>query len=259
MRANLGGPKAKTGKLNGGPLAEGPWQWDQATMGSRHNHLLGLVRAWREEPDPDKLVAKAWKYIERHGIPLGRGPGEDPIDDAELREMAVGAVEKFDDDRPAAEAVEGNGVEDWVECRMLVAITECWATSRGRGPVHGGGPHRCDGHAAGNVRVGLWAQPGAVSGLMQRTNLTVLLVGGTGFGGRKGTSLDVCRSVFRFTYPDLDRLWLVGVASGEAIAGHYTRLEAAGKQEPRPAGRDGVRAVADHHGSTRQHALPRAS
>jgi Protein of unknown function (DUF3987)/Bifunctional DNA primase/polymerase, N-terminal len=60
-------------------------------------------------------------------------------------------------------------------------------------------------------------------GSMQRTNLSVLLVGETGFRGRKGTGLDVARSVFRLAYPDLDALWLVGAASGEAITGHLGR------------------------------------
>lgn len=60
-------------------------------------------------------------------------------------------------------------------------------------------------------------------GSLQRANLSVLLVGATGFAGRKGTALDVARSVFRLAYPDLDALWLVGVASGEAITGHLGR------------------------------------
>jgi hypothetical protein len=62
-------------------------------------------------------------------------------------------------------------------------------------------------------------------GSQQRTNLSVLLVGATGFGGRKGTALDQGRAVFRLAYPDLDGLWLVGVASGEAITGHLGRHE----------------------------------
>lgn len=60
-------------------------------------------------------------------------------------------------------------------------------------------------------------------GSMQRTNLSVLLVGETGFRGRKGTGLDVSRSVFGLAYPELADLWLVGVASGEAISGHLGR------------------------------------
>jgi Bifunctional DNA primase/polymerase, N-terminal/Primase C terminal 1 (PriCT-1) len=60
-------------------------------------------------------------------------------------------------------------------------------------------------------------------GSMQRANLSVLLVGGTGFSGRKGTALDLSRTVFHLAYPDLDELWLVGVASGEAISGHLER------------------------------------
>ncbi|MEJ7697130.1 MAG: DUF3987 domain-containing protein [Candidatus Limnocylindrales bacterium] len=60
-------------------------------------------------------------------------------------------------------------------------------------------------------------------GSLQRSNTSVLLVGATGFGGRKGTALDLARSVFRLAYPELDALWLVGVASGEAIAGHLVR------------------------------------
>ena len=61
-------------------------------------------------------------------------------------------------------------------------------------------------------------------GSLQRTNLSILLVGETG-RGRKGTSLAVARGVFRLAYPDLDALWLVGVASGEAISGHMERHE----------------------------------
>jgi hypothetical protein len=60
-------------------------------------------------------------------------------------------------------------------------------------------------------------------GSMQRTNLSLLLVGETGFRGRKGTGLDVGRSVFRLAYPELDSIWLVGAASGEAITGHLGR------------------------------------
>ncbi len=60
-------------------------------------------------------------------------------------------------------------------------------------------------------------------GSLQRSNTSILLVGATGFGGRKGTALDLARSVFRLAYPELDALWLVGVASGEAITGHLVR------------------------------------
>jgi len=62
-------------------------------------------------------------------------------------------------------------------------------------------------------------------GSQQRTNLSLLLVGGTGFGGRKGTALDVGRAVFRLAYPELEKLWLVGAASGEAITGHLARKD----------------------------------
>lgn len=62
-------------------------------------------------------------------------------------------------------------------------------------------------------------------GSQQRANLSVLLAGETGFRGRKGTGLDIGRAVFRMAYPDLEALWLVGVASGEAIAGHLQRHE----------------------------------
>ena len=62
-------------------------------------------------------------------------------------------------------------------------------------------------------------------GSMQRTNLAVLLVGATGFAGRKGTALSVCRSVFGQAYPELGKLYLPGVASGEAITGHYSRTD----------------------------------
>jgi hypothetical protein len=60
-------------------------------------------------------------------------------------------------------------------------------------------------------------------GSLQRTNLSVLLVGETGMRGRKGTGLDIGRAVFRLAYPPLADLWLVGVASGEAITGHLGR------------------------------------
>ena len=60
-------------------------------------------------------------------------------------------------------------------------------------------------------------------GSLQRTNLSVVLVGETGFRGRKGTALELGRGVFRLAYPSLAELWLVGVASGEAITGHFDR------------------------------------
>jgi hypothetical protein len=63
-------------------------------------------------------------------------------------------------------------------------------------------------------------------GSLQRTNLSLLLVGETGFRGRKGTTLDVARGVFGLAYPELEGLWLPGVASGEAITGHLGRHEA---------------------------------
>ena len=72
-------------------------------------------------------------------------------------------------------------------------------------------------------------------GSLQRTNLSVLLVGDTGHRGRKGTALDIARAVFRLAYPALADLWLVGVASGEAIAGHLTREDARAKTEHRPS------------------------
>ena len=68
-------------------------------------------------------------------------------------------------------------------------------------------------------------------GSQQRTNLSTVLVGATGFGGRKGTALDQGRAIFRLAYPDLANLWLVGVASGEAITGHLGRHDG---QEGRP-------------------------
>ena len=67
--------------------------------------------------------------------------------------------------------------------------------------------------------------PMLYQGSRQRTNLSLLLVGETGFRGRKGTALDVERGVFALAYPDLAGLWLVGVASGEAITGHLGRHE----------------------------------
>jgi hypothetical protein len=62
-------------------------------------------------------------------------------------------------------------------------------------------------------------------GSQQKTNLSIVIVGGTGFSGRKGTGLEVSRSVYRLAYPELEELWLVGVASGEAITGHFGRHE----------------------------------
>lgn len=62
-------------------------------------------------------------------------------------------------------------------------------------------------------------------GSQQRANLSVLLVGETGNRGRKGTALDVARAAFRLAYPELEQLWLVGVASGEAVTGHMARHE----------------------------------
>lgn len=72
-------------------------------------------------------------------------------------------------------------------------------------------------------------------GSRQRTDLFVLLAGATGFGGRKGTILDVSRGAMNRAYPDLDGLWLVGVASGEAIAGHLIREAAKAETARRPA------------------------
>jgi hypothetical protein len=69
-------------------------------------------------------------------------------------------------------------------------------------------------------------------GSQQRTNLSFLLVGETGMRGRKGTGLDIGRAVFRLAYPPLADLWLVGVASGEAITGHLGRHDG---QDGRPA------------------------
>jgi hypothetical protein len=68
-------------------------------------------------------------------------------------------------------------------------------------------------------------------GGLQRTNLSVLLVGRTGMAGRKGTSLDIGRDVARLVYPELAKLWLVGVASGEGITGHLRRFDG---QDGRP-------------------------
>jgi hypothetical protein len=70
-------------------------------------------------------------------------------------------------------------------------------------------------------------------GSRQATNLSVLLVGETGMRGRKGTALDVGRAVFRLAYPTLEKLWMVGVASGEAISGHYHRRQEADDTEER--------------------------
>jgi hypothetical protein len=70
-------------------------------------------------------------------------------------------------------------------------------------------------------------------GSMQRANLFFLLVGETGFGGRKGTALDIARFVFDAVYPGLNSLWLVGVASGEGIVGHLAGKDADAAPDPR--------------------------
>jgi len=77
------------------------------------------------------------------------------------------------------------------------------------------------------VMFGVAVGPGRslYQGSLQRANLSVLLVGDTGFRGRKGTALDIGRAVFALAYPELDELLLPGVASGEAITGHLGRHE----------------------------------
>jgi len=77
------------------------------------------------------------------------------------------------------------------------------------------------------VMFGAAAGPGRTlyQGSLQRANLSILLVGHTGFRGRKGTALDIGRAVFGLAYPELDKLWLPGAASGEAITGHLLRNE----------------------------------
>lgn len=60
-------------------------------------------------------------------------------------------------------------------------------------------------------------------GSRQATNLSVVLVGETAFGGRKGTALSVARTPFHVIDAGLQKLDLVGVASGEGIPGYLDR------------------------------------
>jgi Protein of unknown function (DUF3987) len=85
----------------------------------------------------------------------------------------------------------------------------------------------------GTLLVGFGAACGGArslyQGSMQRANLSVLLVGETGFRGRKGTADGIGRVILRLAYPGLDDLWLPGAASGEAIVGHLHRSRPEGR------------------------------
>jgi hypothetical protein len=64
--------------------------------------------------------------------------------------------------------------------------------------------------------------PYLYQGSMQRTNLSLLVVGDTSVG-RKGTGLGVARDVFGMVDPDFRRFEVPGLASGEGLAGHLSR------------------------------------
>ena len=74
------------------------WDWDGATMGSRHDFLRDRIRAWRGfDDDADSLKKRTVRFIEKHHIPLDR-PGGEEITDAEIDRMILGALKKYDDD-----------------------------------------------------------------------------------------------------------------------------------------------------------------
>jgi hypothetical protein len=59
-------------------------------------------------------------------------------------------------------------------------------------------------------------------GSMQHPNLSLVLVGETS-NGRKGTAHGVAHDVMRLAVPDIDSIWLPGLASGEGLLGHLRR------------------------------------
>lgn len=64
--------------------------------------------------------------------------------------------------------------------------------------------------------------PYLYQGSMQRTNLSLLIVGDTS-SARKGTGLSVARDVFSIVDPDFHRFEVPGMASGEGLVNHFTR------------------------------------
>jgi hypothetical protein len=214
-----------------GPADDG-WQ----VIHGRHDFLVRRARNLRGVGlTGERLVAELLRLRdERCAAPGGR-----VIEDAEVDRIAEWTTDRIGDDPP--------GVHLRLEpaAAPSSAESEAWPATPAEATYHGVlgdialavGPHT-EADPVGVLGT-LLAMFGAAcgdghalyQGSLQRANLSVLLVGATGFAGRKGTALDVARSVFRLAYPALDSIWLVGVASGEAITGHLGRHDG---QEGRP-------------------------
>ncbi|HET9758071.1 MAG TPA: bifunctional DNA primase/polymerase [Candidatus Limnocylindrales bacterium] len=194
--------------------------------GTRHADLVSLAGSLRARGMTESEIYAALDAVNRERV-------KPPKADAEIRRIAADFAKK-----PALE--EGELVDDEPEA---VVASDTWPEPPAEAAYHGVlgeiaravAPHT-EAHPVavlGTLLVMFGATCGGArtlyQGSLQRTNLSVLLVGRTGMAGRKGTSLSVGRDVFRLAYPDLDKLWLPGVASGEGIAGHLHRHD--GKQD----------------------------
>jgi Protein of unknown function (DUF3987)/Bifunctional DNA primase/polymerase, N-terminal len=166
--------------------------------------------------------------LERCDPPLTNVTGRGP---AEIREIVAWVMGKIDDDPPSITILADNGpepeptrVETWPEPAAPAAFHGVLGDiALAVAPHTEADPIGVLGTLLAMFGAACGGDRAFYQGSLQRTNLSILLVGETGFRGRKGTALDVGRSVFRLAYPELDQLWLVGVASGEAITGHLGR------------------------------------
>jgi hypothetical protein len=253
--------------LNGATVAELPEAWVRALIASgrqetaerntarseadpgwfitkgRHPYLLGQAHLMRRDGIVGEVLLDQVAQLDRRRCrpPLGDEPGRG---EAELRDIVAWVMGKVGDEPPP---ITITGTPGTYEPGGPELVT--WPDPPAEAAYHGvlgdialavapyteadpvgllGTLLVMFGAACGDGRT-------LYQGSLQRANLSVLLVGATGFGGRKGTALDGSRSVFRLAYPDLDTLWLVGVASGEAIAGHLGRNDGQGGRplEPR--------------------------
>jgi hypothetical protein len=238
-----GSVHAETGKVytveNDAPIAEFPRAWAQAatgtpgqgftmtagpveaesvTVGGRHDALRDIARHYAGTVrDPKALKAAVMAYNAQMA---------DPKSEADVDRAIGDVLTKFPADAEPVELPEplAAGPEEWPKPPedaayhgVLGEIAQTLAPTTEADPVGVLGTLlTMFGLACGGGHT-------IYQGSLQRANVYTVLVGRTGFGGRKGTGLDLARTVFRRAYPELDGLWLVGVSSGEAIPGHLER------------------------------------
>ena len=169
---------------------------DKVAEGHRHGYLRDQARHLRGLGLTGSALFDAVSALnlERCDPPKAAEDVARAIGDAELR-FPADSLEGYGPDgvdvtSPVRDAIGSTEPPAWPDPPAEAAYHGVLgAIAPGRGAANGGRSGRRVGHAARDVRRRLWRVARSLyQGSMQRTNLSILLVGETGFRGRKGTA-----------------------------------------------------------------------